>query len=159
LSCYHVQEEAPDEDDPRDIQIEEEEGEREVEGPPISSEVIVTPIKVKKVNIGTAENPKMAIIGDYWDEQTMERITELLHEYSNLFPTTFTEMKAIAGEFGDMKIPLRPEVRLIRQRPYRLNPIYKKKFKAKINRMLESDIIEPVKESEWISLMVIQDKK
>jgi hypothetical protein len=35
LSCYRVQEEAPDEDDPRDIQIEEEEGEREVEGPPI----------------------------------------------------------------------------------------------------------------------------
>ena len=35
LSCYHMQEEAPDEDDPRDIQIEEIEGEREVEGPPM----------------------------------------------------------------------------------------------------------------------------
>ena len=33
LSCYHVQEEVPDEDDPCDIQIEEAEGEREVEGP------------------------------------------------------------------------------------------------------------------------------
>jgi hypothetical protein len=41
LSCYHVQEEAPDEDDPRDIQIEEAEGERDVEGPPIESEVIL----------------------------------------------------------------------------------------------------------------------
>ena len=37
LSCYHVHEEAPDEDDPRDIQIEEAEGEREVEGPPLES--------------------------------------------------------------------------------------------------------------------------
>ena len=35
LSCYHVQEEAPDKDYLRDIQIEEEEGERDVEGPPI----------------------------------------------------------------------------------------------------------------------------
>jgi hypothetical protein len=26
MSCYHVQEEGPDEDDPRDIQIEEVEG-------------------------------------------------------------------------------------------------------------------------------------
>jgi hypothetical protein len=34
LSCYHVQEEASDEDDLHDIQIEEEEGEIEVEGPP-----------------------------------------------------------------------------------------------------------------------------
>jgi hypothetical protein len=32
-----VQEEAPNEDDPRDIHIEEVEGEREVEGPPIES--------------------------------------------------------------------------------------------------------------------------
>jgi hypothetical protein len=37
LSCYHVQEEASDADNPRDIQIEEAEGERDVEGPPIES--------------------------------------------------------------------------------------------------------------------------
>jgi hypothetical protein len=37
LSCYHVEEEAPDEDDPRNIQITELEGEREVEGPSLES--------------------------------------------------------------------------------------------------------------------------
>jgi hypothetical protein len=37
LSCYNMQEEALDEDDPRDIQIEEAKGEREVEGPPVES--------------------------------------------------------------------------------------------------------------------------
>ena len=66
-----------------------------MEGPPLESEVIVATIKVKKVNIGTVENPKMANIGDYWDEQIVESITELLHEYNDLFPTTFTEMKGI----------------------------------------------------------------
>jgi hypothetical protein len=115
LSCYHVQEEAPDEDDPHDIQIKEVEGKRDVEGPPIESEVISMPIKVNKVNIGTTEQPKMASIGDYWDEQIVESIIELLCEYSDLFPTTFTEMKGIAGELGEMKIPLRPEARPIRQ--------------------------------------------
>jgi hypothetical protein len=48
-----VQEEESDEDDPCDIQIKEVEGEIEVEGPPIESEVIVASIKVKKFNIGT----------------------------------------------------------------------------------------------------------
>jgi hypothetical protein len=107
LSCYHVQEEAPNKDNLCDIQIEEAEGKREVEGPPLELEVIVAPIKVNKVNIGTVENPKMASIGDYWDEQIVESITELLHEYSDLFPTTFKKMKGIAGELGEMKIPLR----------------------------------------------------
>jgi hypothetical protein len=39
----------------------------------------------------------MASIGDYWDEKTLERITELLREYNDLFLATFTEMKGIAG--------------------------------------------------------------
>jgi hypothetical protein len=130
-----------------------------VEGPPIESEVIAALIKVKKVNIGTVENPKMDNIGDYWDEQTVEIITKLLLEYNDLFPTTFTEMKGIAGELGEMKIPLRAEARPIRHRPYILNPIYKKKVKVEIDRMLEARIIEPVEESEWISPMVVQEKK
>jgi hypothetical protein len=57
------------------IQITEIEGEREVECPSLESEVFVAPIEVKKVNIGTTENPEMESIGDYWDEQTIEIIT------------------------------------------------------------------------------------
>jgi hypothetical protein len=66
------------------------------------------------VNIGTTDNPKMASIGDYWDEQTVERIVELQCEYNDLFPTTFTEMKGITGEIGEMKIPLKHEARSVR---------------------------------------------
>jgi hypothetical protein len=58
-----------------------------------------------------------------------------------------------------MKIPLRPKARSIRKRPYRLNPIYKQKVKVEIDRMLEANIIEPIEQSEWMILMVIQDKK
>jgi hypothetical protein len=64
LSCYHVQEEALDEDDPHDIQIGEVEGERDVEGPPLESEVISVPININKVSIGTIEKTKMVNIGD-----------------------------------------------------------------------------------------------
>jgi hypothetical protein len=33
----------------------------------MDSKYYVAPLNIKKVNIGTAENPKMASIGDYWD--------------------------------------------------------------------------------------------
>jgi hypothetical protein len=130
-----------------------------VEGPYLESKVFIVPVKVNKVNIGTTENPKMENNGDYWDEQKIERITELLHDYSDMFSTTFTNMKCIASELGEMNIPLKPEARSVRQRPYRLNPIYKKKVKAEIDRMLEAGIIEPVEESKWIIPMVVQEKK
>jgi hypothetical protein len=68
-------------------------------------------------------------------------------------------MKGIKGPMGEMKIPLRPDARPIKQRPYRLNPKYKQKVKIELDRMLEAGIIEPVEESEWISPMVVQDKK
>jgi hypothetical protein len=85
-----------------------------VEGPPIESKVIFTPIKIKKVNIRTTEQLKISSIRDYCDEQTIERIVELLCEYRDLFPTTFTEMKGIAEELGEMKIPLISNVRPIK---------------------------------------------
>jgi hypothetical protein len=89
----------------------------------------------------------------------VERITGLLHRYSDLFPTMFTKMKGIAGELGEMKIHIKSKARSVRKRPYRLNPIYKQKVKAKIDRMLEVGIIELVEESEWIIPMVVQEKK
>jgi hypothetical protein len=90
---------------------------------------------------------------------TIDKITELLHEYQDLFPIKFTDMKGIKGPMGEMRIPLKPDARPVKQRPYRLNPKYKEKVKIELDRMLEAGIIEPVEESEWISPMVVQDKK
>jgi len=101
----------------------------------------------------------LANVGDYWDDVTISKITELLHEYHDLFPTKFIDMKGIKGPLREMNIPLRPEVRPIKQIPYRLNPKYKKKVKIELDRMLEAGIIEPVEESEWISHIVVQNKK
>ena len=68
-------------------------------------------------------------------------------------------MKGTIGDLGEMKIPLKPDTRPVKQRPYRLNPRYKEKVKEELDRMLEAGIIEPIEESEWIIPIVIQDKK
>jgi len=65
------------------------------------------------------------------------------------------KMKGIAGELGEMKIPLKSEANPIWQRPYRLNLWYKEKVKAEIDMMVDERIIGPVEEYEWISLMVV----
>jgi len=72
------------------------------------------PLKTVKVNIGTTEVPKFSSIGDYWDEQTVCKLTNLLHEYQDLFPTKFIEMKGIAGDLGEMMIPLKPYEKPVR---------------------------------------------
>jgi len=48
------------------------------------------PIRMRKVNIEIEENLKLVIIGDYWDEETMEEIVEFLCEYQDSFPINFS---------------------------------------------------------------------
>jgi hypothetical protein len=67
-------------------------------------------------------------------------------------------MKGVAGEIGEMKIHLIPDSIPTRQRPYKLNLVYKKKVKEEINKMLEAGVIKPVEESKWIIPMVVQEK-
>jgi len=40
-----------------------------------------------------------------------------------------------------------------------LNPKYKEKVCLELDKMLEAGIIEPVEESDWVSPMVVQEKK
>lgn len=68
-------------------------------------------------------------------------------------------MKGIKGNIGEMKIILRPEAQLVKHRPYRLNPRVKEKVKKEIEKILEARIIFPVDEAEWISQIVIRNKK
>lgn len=119
----------------------------------------MNPLKNNKVNIGSEKEPNFATIGDYWDEETVSKATELLHEYQELFPTNFSEKKGIIGDVGVMKIPLKPDAKPVKQRPYRLNPKYKEKLKIELDKMIAVGIIEPVEELEWVSPMVVQEKK
>jgi hypothetical protein len=155
--CYNIN--ATEDDDPRNVNITETKGQRYVEGPGIQLPFVGKPIKIKKINIGTEQTPKLTNVGDYWDVATIEKITKLLHEYHDLFPTKFTDMNGIKGPMGEMGIPLKPNARPVKQRPYKLNPKYKEKVNIELDRMLEAGIIEHVEESEWISPMVVQDKK
>ena len=68
-------------DDPLQINIPELEGMCVVEGDAMSNDQFLKPLNIKKVNIGVVENPKFSNIGDYWDDETVGKITNLLHKF------------------------------------------------------------------------------
>jgi len=90
--------------------------------------------------------PKFVKIGDYWDNATMDKVVELLHEYQDLFPTNFMDLKGIIKDLGVMKITLKPNVKPVKKRPYYLNPKYKEKVHLELDKMLVASIIELVEE-------------
>ena len=90
------------------------EGRRDVAAPYLPMDPMNQPLKIKKVNIGTEDNPKFSSVEDYLDEEMMAKITDLLHEFQYLFPTMFSEMKGILGDLGEMKILLKPDAKVVR---------------------------------------------
>eukprot|EP00253_Pinus_taeda_P006413 PITA_06413 len=54
------------------------------------------------------------------------------------------------GDLGVMKITLKPDVKPIKHRPYRVYPKYKEKVKEELEKMVAAGIIEPVEESDWL---------
>lgn len=58
-----------------------------------------------------------------------------------------------------MWITLKPNTNPVKKRPYRLNPKYKEKACVELDKMLVAGIIELVEESDWVSSMVVHEKK
>jgi len=46
-------------------------------------------LRINKHNIGIEEAPKMVIIGDYWDQETIMQVVELIKEKKDMFPHNF----------------------------------------------------------------------
>ena len=81
--CYNFSIE--EDDDPRNINIPESEGSRVVAGQTLDCLEITEKLKIKKVNIGIEEMPKIASIGNYWDDKTIGQVADLLQEYQYFF--------------------------------------------------------------------------
>ena len=158
MECYNFTVDDKEED-PHNVNIPESEGSCDVQGPALEIPKIIENVKIKKVNIGMEANPKFASIGDYQDDESVGHIADLLQEYQDLFPMKFTEMKGILGDLEVMRIPLKIDVKPIKQCPYRLNPGYKEKVRQELDKMIAVGMFESVEESEWVSPMVVQDKK
>ena len=73
--------EPEDDDELQNVNILESKGSCDVTSPDIPIDSMSQSLKIRKVNIGSAENPKFSNVGDYWDEETIDWITNLLHEF------------------------------------------------------------------------------
>ena len=81
MMCYDFSEEPEGGDELRNVNIPESEGSRGVISPDILMDSMNQPVHIRKIDIRTTENPKFANVGDYWGEETIAKITDLLHEF------------------------------------------------------------------------------
>ena len=70
VACQKINSEMDDDnlEDLRHLYFEEIEEERDIKEEPTIEGIHLLPLRTKKVNIGIEDKPKLATIGDYWDE-------------------------------------------------------------------------------------------
>jgi hypothetical protein len=112
IECYQISKDSEileELEELRNLAIKETKGSRDIQNtiPSQTDSSYNHPLKLKRLNIGTEERPKISLVGDYWDEQTSQEIQSLLQEYKDLFSNTFSELKGIKGVMGEMKIELK----------------------------------------------------
>ena len=87
VAYYNLSGEPEDDDELQNVNILDPEGSHDVALLDIPTDSMNHPPRIWKVNIGLVENPKFANVGDYWGEEMMAKITYLVHEFQDLFPT------------------------------------------------------------------------
>ena len=85
MTCYNLYREPEDDDELQNVNILDSEGIHDIVAPDIPTDSMSQSLNIRKVNIGSEENSKFSNIGDYWDGETMVKITNLLHEFQDIF--------------------------------------------------------------------------
>ena len=85
------------------------------------------------------------------DNAKQEELTNLIHDYDNLFSDVPTKTNLVSH---DIDVDGSPP---IKQHPYRLNPVKTKILKQEVEYMLQNDIIEP-SHSDWSSPCILVPK-
>ena len=69
-------------------------------------------VRTKEVDISNDDRPKIAKIGDYWNEQQTAEIVTLLREFQDVFARDYKDLKGLVQEMGEMKIDTKPDATL-----------------------------------------------
>ena len=68
----------------------------------------------------------------------------LLRESKDVFARDYNDLKGLVHKMGEMKIDTKPDVQLVKKRPYKLAHKYKEIVKKEIDNMLAASIIYPI---------------
>lgn len=116
------------------------------------------PHKVVQVQVSGLDVADVyGMLGDDLTGQEKEGYVQLCATYPRLFATEYTELCGARGVKHriQLKEGCKPKVQRLR----RLGEIQKEALWQEVNKLLDAGFIYPVKESEWVSPVVITPKK
>ena len=98
------------------------------------------------------------MLGSLTKEQRTE-YDELLREFADVFSWTYEDLKTYDTTVVKYKIPLKEEAKPFRQKLRQINPMLLPIMEREVKKLLQAQIIVPLRYSEWVANLVPVRKK
>ncbi|GLJ11025.1 hypothetical protein SUGI_0140700 [Cryptomeria japonica] len=106
------------------------------------------------VKMDPCNEERVIKIGKCLDEEEQKQYEDLLHEFTDIFAWTYSDMPGIDPKIVTHNIVLVPDAKPVKQKIQKMNPKVALLVKAEIEKLLEAGFIRPIDYSPWISNIV-----
>jgi hypothetical protein len=110
-------------------------------------------------NIGTKSEPKFVKLSRSLTKEQRSEYIGLLREFADVFAWTYEDLKTYDTSVIEHKIPLKEEAKPFRQKLRLINPMLLTIMEMEVKKLLQAQIIVPLRYSEWVANLVPVRKK
>jgi len=114
---------------------------------------------LEEVDIGDGSVKRPTYVSTKIPKEFRDRIVELLKEYKDCFTWDYDEMPGLSRKMVELKLPIRPGVKPVKQIPRRFAPQILPKIKEEIERLLKCGFIRTTRYVDWLANVVPVKKK
>ena len=113
----------------------------------------------EEVDIGDGSVSRPTFINKNLKADCKAKLIELLKEYVCCFAWEYHEMPGLSRELVEHPLPIKASFRPYKQSARKFNPKTYDRIKEEIGRLLKANFIRPCRYAEWISNIVLVEKK
>jgi ribonuclease HI len=114
---------------------------------------------ITEYNIGTEKDPKFVKLSSSLSREQRDEYVELLKEFVDVFSWTYEDLRTYDTSIIEHKIPLKEESKPFRQKLRQINPMLLPIMEKEVKKILDAQIIIPLRYSEWVANLVPVRKK
>jgi hypothetical protein len=113
----------------------------------------------EEIDIGDGKTPRPTFVNKTLETDLRNEMIGLLKEYLDCFSWNYTEMPGLNREIVEHRLPIKSGFRPFKQKARTFHPDLLPRIKDEIHRLLEADFIRPCRYAEWVSNIVLVEKK
>jgi hypothetical protein len=114
---------------------------------------------VTECNLGTEEDPKYVKLSSSLSKEQMDEYVNLLKEFDDVFSWKYEYLRTYDTNLIKHKIPLKEETKPFRQKLRQINPMLLPIMEKEVKKLLDAQIIIPLRYLEWVANLVPVRKK